>query len=59
MEAGMNDQRNVAGGAYLDGTQPVEVSAEASDLEKRQILWRDSVGYVNLQKGETALADWK
>ncbi|KAF4911612.1 Short-chain dehydrogenase TIC 32 [Colletotrichum viniferum] len=59
MEAGMNDQGNVAGGAYLDGTQPVEVSAEASDLEKRQILWRDSVGYVKLQKGETALADWK
>ncbi|KAF5504225.1 Short-chain dehydrogenase TIC 32 [Colletotrichum fructicola] len=59
MEAGMNDQGNVAGGAYLDGTQPVEVSAEANDLEKRQILWRDSVGYVKLQKGETALADWK
>ncbi|XXH04597.1 hypothetical protein Hte_011014 [Hypoxylon texense] len=45
-------------GLYLDGKVPKEMSAEARDVEKREMLWRDSVRYAQLEEGETALVNW-
>lgn len=46
-------------GLYLDGKVPREMSAEAKDVKKRDMLWRDSVRYAQLEEGETALVDWR
>lgn len=43
---------------YLNGTDPLQPSGEATDGEKRGMLWRDSVRYVGLSAGDTALVDW-
>ncbi|KAK2042905.1 putative short-chain dehydrogenase [Colletotrichum somersetense] len=59
MDAGMNVQGKFDGGAYLDGLQPTEISDEAKDIGKRQVLWRDSLGYVQLEEGETVLSQWR
>lgn len=44
---------------YLNGTDPLETSVEARDPNKREALWRDSVGYAGLKAEETALVNWK
>lgn len=43
---------------YLNGTEEQETNPEADDEKKRETLWRDSVAYVELREGETALKDW-
>ncbi|KAK6818912.1 short-chain dehydrogenase [Apiospora arundinis] len=42
-------------GLYFDGSARAEMSAEASDPEKQNLLWRESVGYAQLKPEETAL----
>ncbi|KAI1413210.1 NAD(P)-binding protein [Hypoxylon sp. FL1857] len=46
-------------GLYFKGAVRAEVSAEAKDKEKRQMVWRDSVRYAGLREGDTALVNWK
>ncbi|KAJ7693500.1 hypothetical protein B0H14DRAFT_3661714 [Mycena olivaceomarginata] len=46
-------------GWYFDGSKKAEMSAEARDEQKQEMLWRDTVGYVRLEEGETMLGDWK
>jgi hypothetical protein len=46
-------------GWYFDGSKRAEISAEARDSQKQEMLWRDTVGYVQLREGETILGDWK
>ncbi|KAJ7891013.1 hypothetical protein B0H14DRAFT_2689320, partial [Mycena olivaceomarginata] len=46
-------------GWYFDGSKKAEMSAEARDEQKQEMLWRDTVGYVRLRRGETMLGDWK
>ncbi|KAI1778633.1 NAD(P)-binding protein [Hypoxylon cercidicola] len=46
-------------GLYLDGKVPKEMSAEARDVEKREMLWRNSIRYAELEEGETTLANWR
>ncbi|KAM4066413.1 short chain dehydrogenase [Hirsutella rhossiliensis] len=46
-------------GLYLYGSRLEETTAEAKDLGKREVLWRDTVGYTQLQEGETALRNWQ
>lgn len=46
-------------GLYLRGQVPKEVSAEARNVKKCEMLWRDSVKYAQLEEGETALVNWK
>ncbi|KAJ7918348.1 putative short-chain dehydrogenase [Mycena leptocephala] len=46
-------------GWYFDGSKRAEVSAEAGDMEKQEMLWRDTIGYVQLREGETVLGEWK
>ncbi|KAJ7732390.1 hypothetical protein B0H14DRAFT_3517687 [Mycena olivaceomarginata] len=46
-------------GWYFDGSKKAEMSAEARDEQKQEMLWRDTVGYVRLEEGETIIGDWK
>jgi hypothetical protein len=46
-------------GWYFDGSKRAEMSAEARDLQKQEMLWRDTIGYVQLREGETDLGEWK
>lgn len=46
-------------GAYMNGSSPVSMSAEAKDQEKQRRLWRDTIRYVQLRKGETMLRNWQ
>ena len=46
-------------GIYLYGSRLEEVTAEAKDLRKQEILWRESIGYAQLRDGETILSNWK
>lgn len=42
---------------YLDGTVPRETGEESRDVQKRQWVWKASVGMAGLAQSETALAD--
>lgn len=44
---------------YVDGTKPLEPSAESMDAQKRDLVWKETVHYAQLKKGETILADWQ
>jgi NAD(P)-dependent dehydrogenase (short-subunit alcohol dehydrogenase family) len=44
-------------GLYMDGSSKSEVGAEVKDREKTAQLWRDSLGYAGVQKGDTILAE--
>ena len=46
-------------GVYLNGSKPIETSAESKDVKKRDLLWKESLKYTGLQDGETVLTDWK
>jgi len=46
-------------GIYLNGRRVVEPNDEAKDERKAGILWRDTVGYVQLKEGDTVLENWK
>ena len=46
------------GGLYLDGAELSDMSKEAKDPDKRAVVWRDSVRYTGLKRGETMLKDW-
>ncbi|PQE22282.1 short-chain protein [Rutstroemia sp. NJR-2017a WRK4] len=46
-------------GVYLDGSERAEISAEAQDPRKREMVWKDSIGYAGLKEGETILAHWQ
>ncbi|KAI1078089.1 NAD(P)-binding protein [Whalleya microplaca] len=46
-------------GLYMKGATQAEVSTEARDKGKRQMVWRDSVAYANLKEGDTVLLNWK
>ncbi|OTA97029.1 hypothetical protein M434DRAFT_392210 [Hypoxylon sp. CO27-5] len=46
-------------GLYFKGTMQAEVSTEARDKDKRQMVWRDSVGYAKLKEGDTILMNWR
>lgn len=43
---------------YFDGRRPVEPCAEANEVEKRKLVWTESVKLVGLKEGDTVLADW-
>ncbi|KAI0003882.1 putative short-chain dehydrogenase [Xylariaceae sp. FL0662B] len=62
MLAGAFDNSQLLGerpkGLYLDGSELAEMSAEAKDPKKKEILWKDSVRYTQLKKGETMLTNW-
>lgn len=44
---------------YLDGSEEKTAGAEARDVKNREILWHDSIGYVELKEGDTALQYWR
>ncbi|KAI1759916.1 hypothetical protein GGR53DRAFT_511933 [Hypoxylon sp. FL1150] len=45
-------------GAYLNGSEKADMSAEARDTVKQGLLWRETLDYVQLKAGESALKDW-
>lgn len=45
-------------GLYFNGAEPKEIGVEAKDPEKRASVWKASIRYAKLKKGETCLADW-
>ncbi|KAH8890468.1 putative short-chain dehydrogenase [Thozetella sp. PMI_491] len=44
---------------YMYGTRLENPSDESKDLQKRELLWRETVGYAQLKDGETVLQNWK
>jgi len=44
---------------YLDGRQPCETSAESKDIQKRKLVWTETVKYAQLKEGDTILGDWQ
>jgi len=44
---------------YLDGVDLSETSDESGDVRKRDLLWKESVRYTGLKKGETVLQRWE
>ncbi|RYP26075.1 hypothetical protein DL767_008178 [Monosporascus sp. MG133] len=47
------------GGLYLNGSELADVSEEAKNIEKRALVWQDSVRYTQLKEEETMLVNWK
>ncbi|KAL9083519.1 MAG: hypothetical protein Q9165_008500 [Trypethelium subeluteriae] len=45
-------------GLYFNGAEPKEVGGEAKDAKKRESVWKASVQYADLKKGESLLVDW-
>lgn len=43
---------------YLDGTKRYETSAESKDVLKMDLVWKESIHYTQLKKGETSLVKW-
>ncbi len=46
-------------GLYLNGSEPLEVGAEAKDRRKTGQLWRDSLKYASIKEGDTILSQWQ
>jgi hypothetical protein len=46
-------------GLYLNGSGVGKYNPEANDPVKGKVVWRGSVRYSGLKKGETLLEDWK
>lgn len=44
---------------YLYGSRVEEMTAEAQNEKKRQLLWKDTLRYTGLRKGETGLKNWE
>ncbi|TVY47461.1 hypothetical protein LOCC1_G002211 [Lachnellula occidentalis] len=44
---------------YLNGVDLSETSDESGDVRKRDLLWKESVRYTGLKKGETVLQKWE
>ncbi|GAW21416.1 hypothetical protein ANO14919_109350 [Xylariales sp. No.14919] len=40
---------------YLDGTTPCETSVESQDVQKREMVWKETAVMVNMKEGETVL----
>ncbi|GAW15795.1 hypothetical protein ANO14919_052170 [Xylariales sp. No.14919] len=45
-------------GKYLDGSELSEVSPEAADAKKREMVWRESVILTRLTQEQTKLVNW-
>lgn len=45
-------------GAYFYGSRIEEMTAEAQDEKKREMLWVDSLRYTGLTRDETVLTAW-
>lgn len=44
---------------YFDGRVPLETSAESRDVEKRKLVWAETVRYAGLKEGDTVLGNWQ
>ncbi|CAN8100472.1 unnamed protein product [Discula destructiva] len=44
---------------YFYGSRVEEMTAEAQDEKKRRLLWKESLRYTGLTKGETVLTNWE
>lgn len=45
-------------GLFLNGSELGEYNTEAKDPEKGEIVWKGSVRFANLERGETLLENW-
>lgn len=43
-------------GQYYNGTVALQPSAESRDPRKREMVWRESIRYAHLERGETILS---
>ncbi|KAK8066626.1 Protochlorophyllide reductase A- chloroplastic [Apiospora hydei] len=46
-------------GKLLNGSEVADVVPEAADVQKRLMVWRDSVKYAELEEQDTILTQWK
>ncbi|KAI1850160.1 hypothetical protein JX266_004539 [Neoarthrinium moseri] len=44
---------------YLNGAESLETSAESRDVQKAEVVWKESVRLSQLKKDETVLVDWQ
>ncbi|KAI1106422.1 NAD(P)-binding protein [Jackrogersella minutella] len=55
-DGGLGERPN---GVYLNGSAISDAGPEARDEAKSRRLWRDSLGYAGVEKGDTVLVDWQ
>lgn len=46
-------------GLFLNGSEQGEYNTEALDPKKRDVVWRGSVRFAKLARGETLLEKWE
>ncbi|KAK7739617.1 hypothetical protein SLS62_011246 [Diatrype stigma] len=46
-------------GSYFFDDKPLETGEEFRNVQKRELVWKESIRYANLQPGETVLSDWQ
>lgn len=44
---------------YFNGLELTEPSVEARDVRKRDLVWKKSIQFANLEENETTLVNWK
>lgn len=44
---------------YFNGREPLETSVESRDIEKCDLVWKESVRYTRLKAGDTVLINWE
>jgi hypothetical protein len=44
---------------YFNSREPFETSAESKDVQKGDLVWKETVNYANLKEGETILERWQ
>ncbi|KAI9680400.1 MAG: hypothetical protein M1822_007158 [Bathelium mastoideum] len=56
---GLGEGGELPKGRCFDGSTPLETSQESRDVEKRQLVWKETVKLTGLKEGETVLGNWK
>ncbi|GAW23646.1 hypothetical protein ANO14919_132200 [Xylariales sp. No.14919] len=44
---------------YMNGSTVADVGPEAKDAAKCERVWKDSIGFAQIEEGDTVLADWR
>ena len=56
---GLGEDGELPKDKYFNGSTPLETSQESRDIEKRQLVWKETVKVAGLKEGETVLGDWQ
>jgi thiol-disulfide isomerase/thioredoxin len=59
LQAAFPSEEQQRKGLHLDGSKPCTPSDEARNGETQGYLWQETIGYTQLQQGDTVLRNWK